>query len=46
MTPFDGQTQPGRMSLAIDLSALAAGSYFLVLETPTIVSSQPFEVVR
>jgi hypothetical protein len=46
MTLLDAEASAGSRAVALDVAALSPGAYLLVLETPTQIRSQRFEVVR
>jgi WD40 repeat protein len=43
---IDGEPPPGRSTVHLDLTGIAAGRYFLILRTPTVSKSATMEVVR
>ena len=43
---FDGMMVPGSYVVGLDVGAVASGSYYIVLETPTVRVSERVEVLR
>ncbi len=46
LTVFEGEPNTGETTQTIDSRSLAAGSYFIILQTPTVTRVNKLEVVR